>query len=68
MDPAKSKRRSMVCCPNCGRMEVKARLCDIEMRCRRCHYKFEAVIGPKAKKAHNKGQASTGESDKPNAK
>ncbi len=37
------KRRSLIYCPQCGHMEVKARICDIEMQCRRCDYKFEAV-------------------------
>jgi len=41
-----SKRRSTINCPRCGHLEAKARVCDIEIQCRRCSYRFEAVIGP----------------------
>jgi phage FluMu protein Com len=40
------KRRTAICCPKCGHLEAKARTCDIEMKCRRCNYIFEVVIGP----------------------
>lgn len=61
MLPDKSKRRTMICCPKCGHMEVRARTCDIEMQCRRCNYQFEAVIGPYAEMVCDRGQTSYGE-------
>lgn len=66
MGAGKPKRRSAIYCPQCGHMEVRARTCDIEMQCRRCNYKFEAVIGPYADMVCDRG-ASYGEPDVPNA-
>ncbi len=63
----KAKRRSAIYCPQCGHLEVKVRTCDIEMQCRRCNYKFEAVIGPYADVVCDRGETSSGESDAPNA-
>jgi len=67
MAAEKPKRRTAIYCPQCGHMEVKARICDIEMQCRRCNYKFEAVIGPYTETVRDSG-ASEGEPDVPNAK
>ena len=61
-----SKRRSIITCPQCGHLEVRARTCDIEMQCRRCHYRFEAVIGPYAETDGDPREASDGKSDAPN--
>lgn len=66
MAAEKPKRRSDIHCPQCGHMEVRARICDIEMQCRRCNYKFEAVIGPYADMVCDK-VAPYGEPDVPNA-
>jgi len=63
----KPKRRSEIHCPQCGHMEVRARTCDIEMQCRRCTYKFEAVIGPYAEMVCDRGETSYGEPDVRNA-
>ena len=46
-------------------MEVRARTCDIEMQCRRCNLKFEAVIGAYADTVCDRG-ASYGEPHVPN--
>ena len=67
MDSGQSKRRSKIYCPNCGHMEVRARTCDIEMQCRRCHYRFEAVIGPYAEVVCDRGEEPYGKPDGPNA-
>ena len=67
MDSPKSKRRTAIYCPNCGHMELKARTCDIEMQCRRCRYRFEAVIGPYAEVVCDKGETAYGNPDAPNA-
>jgi len=67
MAAGKSKRRSTIHCPQCGHMEVKARTCDIEMQCRRCNYRFEAVIGPYAEMVCDRGETPYGEPDTPNA-
>ena len=60
------RRRSIITCPKCGHMEVRARTCDIEMQCRRCNCKFQAVIGPNADMVCDR-EASNGETDLPNA-
>ena len=67
MDSGKSRRRTIITCPKCGRMEARARTCDIEMQCRRCNYRFEAVIGPYADGVRDRGDTSDGEPDGPNA-
>jgi hypothetical protein len=67
MVPGQSKRRSIITCPQCGHMEARARTCDIEMQCRRCNYRFEAVIGPYAETVGDRGETSYGQPDAPNA-
>jgi len=67
MDASKSKRKTSIYCPNCGHMEVKARICDIEMKCRRCNYQFEAVIGPYADVVRDRDEKPYGEPDVSNA-
>jgi transcription elongation factor Elf1 len=62
-----SKRRSIITCPQCGHMEVRARTCDIEMQCRRCNYRFEAVIGPSEETVGDPSETAHGKSDTPNA-
>jgi transcription elongation factor Elf1 len=62
-----SRRRSIITCPMCGHMEVRARTCDIEMKCRRCSYRFEAVIGPFAEPVCDQNEASSSKPDVPNA-
>jgi hypothetical protein len=62
-----SKRRSIITCPQCGHMEVRARTCDIEMQCRRCNYRFEAVIGPYAERVCDRSETTCGKPDAPNA-
>jgi hypothetical protein len=64
MDANRAKRKNAIFCPQCGRMVGKARTCDIEFQCQRCHYKFEAVIGPYADKVCDRGQPTNdGESE-----
>jgi hypothetical protein len=67
MATGNSKRRSIIYCPKCGHMEAKARTCDIEMQCKRCKYRFEAVIGPYADRVCDSGETSYGELDAKNA-
>jgi len=66
MSSDKFKRRTAIYCPQCGHMEVKARTCDIEIQCRRCHYRFEAVIGPYADMVCDRGEMPYGTPDGPN--
>jgi hypothetical protein len=67
MDASKSKRKTSIYCPNCGHMEVKARVCDIEVKCRRCNYQFEAVIGPYGDMVRDRGERTYGEPNVPDA-
>lgn len=62
-----SRRRSIITCPACGHMEVRARTCDIEMKCRRCNYRFEAVIGPSAETVCDQNENSSSKPDVHNA-
>jgi hypothetical protein len=68
MTTRQSRRRSIITCPECGHMEVRARTCDIEMKCRRCNYRFEVVIGPFAEPVCDQSDSVSGEPpDRPNA-
>jgi hypothetical protein len=67
MDANISKRKTSIYCPKCGHLEVKARTCDIEMKCRRCHYQFEAVIRPSADAVADEGEGAFDGRDVPNA-
>jgi hypothetical protein len=58
-----SRRTSIITCPSCGHMEVRARICDIEMKCRRCHYRFEAVIGPSPDTVCDQNERSSSKPD-----
>ena len=62
-----SRRRSIITCPACGHMEVRARTCDIEMKCRRCNYRFEAVIGPSVEMVSDQNEGASSKPDVPNA-
>jgi DNA-directed RNA polymerase subunit RPC12/RpoP len=46
VDAGSAKRSSWVACPKCGHKVARVRTCDMEIKCRQCSYRFEAVIGP----------------------
>lgn len=67
MRPENSKRKTVVYCPKCGHANIRVRTCDAEIECKRCGYKYEAVIGPNADRVSDSGEKSYGEPDPPNA-
>ena len=62
MGPANARRSSWVACPKCGHKVAKVRTCDMEIKCRQCSYRFEAVIGPFAEGVQDSGEKYGAES------
>ena len=53
MDAGDARRSSWVACPKCGHKVAKVRTCDMEVKCRQCAYRFEAVIGPSSERVQD---------------
>lgn len=45
MEGGSARRSSWVACPKCGHKVARVRICDMEVKCHQCSYRFEAVIG-----------------------
>ncbi len=46
MEVGASRRNSWLACPNCGYKAGRARICDIEFKCKNCGHEFEVIIRP----------------------
>ena len=62
MEAGSAKRCSWIACPKCGHKVAKVRTCDMEMKCRQCSYRYEAVIGPSAETVQDRVEKYRAES------
>lgn len=48
METGASRRNTWLACPGCGHKVARARVCDVEFKCKHCGFEFEVIIGPAA--------------------
>ena len=58
MESGASRRNSWLACPACGHKVGRARICDVEFKCKYCGHEFEVIIGPVHRADPASGQAS----------
>jgi hypothetical protein len=44
MESANERRNTLLACPECGRRAGRARVCDMDFKCKNCGCEYEVII------------------------